>query len=139
MEEHISTVIQDAEKMLEDAQFLLENDRYESAVNRAYYAAFHCAQSLLQNDDVLVKTHVGTRRKFSELFIKTGILPKTLGEYLAQLENYRMIADYSYGNEVSSNIAAKAVHNAAYFLAETKSYFKDVENKTDEPDKEQNQ
>ncbi|MEL6944662.1 MAG: HEPN domain-containing protein [Bacteroidota bacterium] len=135
MEKRIGKVIQEAETMLDDAQFLLTGNRYGSAVNRAYYAVFHCVQSLLQSKEILVKTHAGTRSKFGELFIKTGILPKSLGEQLEKLESYRTIADYSYDNEISSSIAAKAVISAVHFLEQTKLYFENLEDMPSEDTK----
>ncbi|MEN0048303.1 MAG: HEPN domain-containing protein [Bacteroidota bacterium] len=131
-----SIIIEEAEKTYADAVFLLESGRYDSAVNRAYYTAFHCAQALLQNEGIFAKTHAGTRSKFAEIFIKTNLLSSNLNEWFKKLATSRTAADYTYDYTISSEIAEKAVRNAAYFLAETKSYFRNLEEKTDEPNKE---
>ena len=135
MDEHISIVIKEAEKTFEDAKFLLEGKRYGSAINRAYYAAFHCAQALIRSKEIFTKTHAGTHSKFGELFVKTDLFPKDIGEYLKRLAGYRTAADYTYEVSVSPKIASQSVDYAQKFLAQTKKYFEEQD--SIETDKEE--
>ncbi|MEN0051470.1 MAG: HEPN domain-containing protein [Bacteroidota bacterium] len=135
MEERINRILIEADTVYKDAELLLENERYESSVNRSYYSVFHSAQALLHSKNIFAKTHSGTRRKFSEIFIKSELLPLECNEWFIKLESSRMISDYSYDNEVSPKIAKLAIEYAQKFIAQTKSYFENLEKDSTETDK----
>lgn len=59
---------------LEEAQILFDNAKYDGAVSRAYYAAFHYACAVLLNKGLEAKSHQGMQRLFHLHFIRTKIL-----------------------------------------------------------------
>src|SRR5437016_7197977 len=74
-----------AREMLRDANLMLENDSYRSAIDRAYYAMFHAVRAALHKEGVEIpKTHAGLRNLFGQHFLTTGKLPKDLGRSLGQ-------------------------------------------------------
>ena len=83
-----------AHETLEDALLLAENNKWNSAINRLYYAAFYAVSALiiLKNQDS--STHNGVKTMFSVLFIKTGIIGKDSGKICSQLFTWRQKGDY---------------------------------------------
>lgn len=69
MEKKISQELELAEKLLDDAKFLLERDSLRSSINRAYYAAYHAVRALLASEGANPKTHKGVLTLFGEKFI----------------------------------------------------------------------
>jgi uncharacterized protein (UPF0332 family) len=81
---------------LRAAQLLLREGFTDEAVASSYYAMFHMARALLSWQQVsLPRTHSGLIAIFSEQYVKSGQLPKSLGRYFNELEDARLIADYS--------------------------------------------
>lgn len=80
---------------LSDAKLLVEHGSPESAINRAYYAAFSAARAaLLAEEGESPSTHSGVIRRFSFHFVRTGRLSENLGETLTTAESMRNRADY---------------------------------------------
>lgn len=84
-----------AREALEDAKLLAEKQRWNSAINRLYYAAYYAIIALLLNENVESTTHNGAKTKFSELFIKTGVFPTEIGRMYSQLFTWRQKGDYA--------------------------------------------
>jgi uncharacterized protein (UPF0332 family) len=79
---------------LEDARILADRKRWNSTINRLYYACYYAINALLLNSDLKASTHNGVKSIFSETFIKTGIIPKDLGKIYSQLFTWRQKGDY---------------------------------------------
>jgi len=83
-----------ARDTLEDAQILAENKKWNSAINRLYYAAYYAVIALLLSNDLKPTTHNGAKSNFSEHFVKTGKIDKELGKIFSQLFSWRQKGDY---------------------------------------------
>ncbi len=79
---------------LDDARILKDKEKWNSSINRLYYSAYYAVLALLLNADLKPTTHNGAKSKFSEVFIKTGVFPKELGEIYSQLFIWRQKGDY---------------------------------------------
>ena len=79
---------------LEDARILADKKRWNSTINRLYYACYYAVIALLLNSDLNATTHNGVKSLFSEEYIKTGIIPKDLGKIYSQLFTWRQKGDY---------------------------------------------
>jgi uncharacterized protein (UPF0332 family) len=81
----------------EDARSLFGSDRYDAAVNRAYYAMFSAARTLLilrgLKADSL-KRHASVLRRFSADFVKNGPFGADDGHALRLAGDARVVADY---------------------------------------------
>ena len=75
-DEYIKYRFQRAEGSLDDALIMIENKRWNTAINRLYYSCFYAVLALLLNNDIETRTHDGARTRFSNEFIKTGALDK---------------------------------------------------------------
>ena len=83
-----------AKDTFEDAQLLIEKNRWNSAINRLYYSAYYAVMALLLKSDLKPTTHNGAKSNFSEYFIKTGLIPKKYGKIYSQLFTWRQKGDY---------------------------------------------
>ena len=79
---------------LEDAQILAEREKWNSTINRLYYAAYYSVMALLLNKGLKPTTHNGAKSNFTQHFIKTGELPKEFGKIYSQLFTWRQKGDY---------------------------------------------
>jgi len=83
-----------ARETFEAAQILAENDKWNSTINRLYYAAYYAISALLLSKDLSPTTHNGVKQKFSEFFIKEELIPKEFGKIFSQLFTWRQKGDY---------------------------------------------
>jgi len=83
-----------AKDTLDDAQILADNEKWNSAINRLYYAAYYAVIALLLNSDLKPTTHNGAKSNFSEYFVKTGKIDKEFGLIFSQLFTWRQKGDY---------------------------------------------
>lgn len=83
-----------AKDTLEDAQLLADNGKWNSAINRLYYAAYYAVIALLLNVDLKPTTHNGVKSNFSEYFVKTEKIDKEFGLIFSQLFTWRQKGDY---------------------------------------------
>ena len=78
----------------EDAQILAKKNRWNSTINRLYYAAYYAVMAILLTADLKPTTHNGSKSNFTEYFIKTKRIPKEYGKIYSQLFTWRQKGDY---------------------------------------------
>jgi uncharacterized protein (UPF0332 family) len=93
--DYINYRLQRATDTLNDAKLLAENERYNSSINRLYYACFYGVSALLYYHSIEARTHKGVRIKFMSEFIKTGLFDKDFGKLFSDLYDWRQEGDYS--------------------------------------------
>lgn len=86
--------LQRAKETLEDAEILAEHHKWNSCINRLYYACFYAVTALLLKNNFKAITHNGVKSVFSENFIKNKIIHKDLGKIYSQLFTWRQKGDY---------------------------------------------
>ena len=109
-----------ARRALASARLLLENGDIEGSCNRAYYAMFDAAHAALLRhqpgiNPAETRTHNGLITAFGKHLIKTGLMTPVLGRVLNQVEQIRLLADYT-GEEIEPDKAAWAVEQATVFV-----------------------
>ena len=109
-----------ARRALVSARLLLENGDIEGSCNRAYYAMFDAAHAALLRhqpgiNPAETRTHNGLITAFGKHLIKTGLMTPELGRVLNQVEQIRLLADYT-GEEIEPDKAAWAVEQATVFV-----------------------
>ena len=117
MDRNIELAILKSEDFLETGKDDLKSNHISATVNRCYYAYFWLAKTLLFKKDIFVKTHNGVKSKFSELYIKTGIIPEIYGKHLAKLMDYRQEADYDLESSFSEEEVQQMTAWTEDFLA----------------------
>lgn len=93
-EDLIKYRISRAHETLEDARILAEEGRWNSVVNRLYYAAFYAVIALLLHSNKHSSTHSGTISNFNQYFIKTDLIDKSFGKLYSELFSSRQKGDY---------------------------------------------
>lgn len=87
--------IKRAQETYEDALILRERGKWNSVINRLYYAAFYAVSALLLDTDLNPTTHTRVKNNFSEHFIKLEKIDKTYGKMYSQLFTWRQKGDYA--------------------------------------------
>lgn len=83
-----------AAETLQEIDLHIENELWNTAVNRLYYACFYAVSALLAKNEIYTKTHTGAIRMFAQHFVKTGIINEDLGIFYAKIFDMRQNADY---------------------------------------------
>lgn len=94
LESHINYRIERAWDTLDDARILAANKKWNSTINRLYYATYYAVMALLLRNGLKPATHNGAKTNFTIHFIKTEIIDKELGTLYAQLFTWRQKGDY---------------------------------------------
>ncbi len=93
--------IEKANRTYDAALIMVDNEHWESAANRLYYALFHAVNALLIHDGHKVNTHKGSHAMFGQYYIKTGKLPRFFSSIYQKLEAIRDEGDYNWSYSVS--------------------------------------
>lgn len=83
-----------ARDTFEDAQILAEKNKWNSTINRLYYAAYYAVMAILLTENLKPTTHNGAKSNFTQYFIKTNRIPKEYGKIYSQLFTWRQKGDY---------------------------------------------
>ncbi len=83
-----------AKDTLDDARILADKAKWNSTINRLYYAAYYAIIALLLNSNLKPTTHKGVKSEFSNHFIKSQKIPKEFGKIYSQLFTWRQKGDY---------------------------------------------
>ena len=95
--EYVQYRFEKADEAYEVAELLVINKKWNSAVNRlyyaAYYAAYYAVSGLLLHYEINTKTHSGVKTQFFMNFVKTGQISIELGKVYADLFDWRQKGD----------------------------------------------
>ncbi|WP_243345374.1 HEPN domain-containing protein [Parabacteroides sp. FAFU027] len=94
-EEYAQYRISKAKETLAEVDVLIENEFWNTSINRMYYACFYAVGALLVRNGIETTSHSGTRQKFGQLFVKTGMIEKSLAKHYADLFEKRHKSDYN--------------------------------------------
>ena len=114
--------MQRAQELLKEVPVLVEAGAYNSAVNRAYYAAFHAMKALEALEGFDSRKHSGAVSHFRQCYIKTGVLPAELSKIIEILQIARGDSDYNISVRFTSEEAAMQFDNAKRFVAAIENY-----------------
>lgn len=87
--------IKRANETLAEVQILIENSYWNTSINRMYYAAFYAVGALLVLNGIETSSHSGTRQKFGQLYVKTGLIEVRLAKHYTDLFEKRHKSDYN--------------------------------------------
>ncbi|GHB71933.1 HEPN domain-containing protein [Persicitalea jodogahamensis] len=86
--------LEKSEETFEVAQLLVVNSKWNSAINRLYYAAYYAISALLFQSGLSTKTHTGVKTSFFLQYIKTDKISVELGKVYSDLFDSRQKGDY---------------------------------------------
>lgn len=94
-EEYSAYRLQRALETIKEVETHIENEYWNTAVNRMYYACFYAVGALLIKHDVSPSTHSGVRQMFGQLIVKTGKINRSLAKHYNDLFEKRNKSDYN--------------------------------------------
>jgi uncharacterized protein (UPF0332 family) len=110
-----SALLQKARDSIRAAKLLADQELYDFAVSRAYYAMFYIAEIFLIDEGLTFSKHSAVISAFGKSFVKTGKLPTKYHRYLIEGENSRNVGDYDTGG-LSKDEALMQIQRAEEFL-----------------------
>ena len=105
-----------AKRLLDDARLLFREGRWDSTVNRSYYAALSAAKSALILFGSDPKTHEGVKTMVSKMLVMEGHLTKEQGKWFRDLLFEREDADYADYSTIDASDAEGALNHANDFI-----------------------
>lgn len=87
--------IQKAKETIAEVEVQIQNEFWNTAINRMYYACFYAVSALLVKHGIESSSHTGVRQLFGKLFVKTGKFDKNLAKHYADLFEKRHKGDYN--------------------------------------------
>jgi uncharacterized protein len=88
-EDYAKYRMEKSRETLEVASLLIQNSKWNSAVNRLYYAAYYAISGLLVKSGIESKTHTGVKTQFLLHYVKTGKVDMSFGKLYADLFDWR--------------------------------------------------
>jgi uncharacterized protein (UPF0332 family) len=83
-----------AKETLQEIEILIQNELWNTSINRLYYACYYAVIALLANNDIKAQTHAGVRQMFGLHFIKTEVISKDIGKFYSDIFDKRLTGDY---------------------------------------------
>ena len=111
-----------AKQLLASIPVLISVEDYYSAVNRAYYAAFHAIKAIEALDNYDSKKHSGLLSNFRSRYIKTGIFDVKYSQIITSLAQYRQDSDYNILVQIHLEEAQEQYRNAVDFVGAIEAY-----------------
>jgi uncharacterized protein (UPF0332 family) len=105
-----------APRALDDAEFNLAAQRFEVAVGRAYYAAFHAARAALLTVGVQPRTHRGVNERHNLELVEPGQIEPEFLSIRGREQADRETADDSVEETITGDRARIRVSDARRFL-----------------------
>jgi len=87
--------LENSHKTLNEMQIHIENELWNTAINRLYYACYYAVSALFINSGIEAKTHSGVRQMLGLHFTKTGKLSIKLSKFFSDLFESRQTSDYT--------------------------------------------
>ena len=91
----VTLEIEKADKFIIQAKSMFEQEQWDLAANRYYYACFHAVQALFIYNGLNSRRHAGMLSQFGLNFIKTNVIEDRLGGFLHRMEQLRERGDYN--------------------------------------------
>ena len=115
-------LLEKAARFIASAVLLIENDDYDSAVSRLYYAMFFCAEALLLRKGLTFSSHAGVIGAFGQHFAKTKELPPEMHNWIREGFDKRQLGDYQAVSVIEQPHADRLMGFAERFLKLAQSY-----------------
>ncbi len=101
---------------IESAKSEQKANRFSFAINRAYYACFYAASSVLMKQGEKFNKHTGVRGGVHRSLVKTELIEPSLGKFYDLLFDSRQRGDYQELFEFSEAEVQDAISQAQVFI-----------------------
>jgi uncharacterized protein (UPF0332 family) len=124
-QELIEHRLEKSSKSITAAELMLEKDMPAFAMNRVYYSMFYAIQALLILRNASFSKHGQLKGYFNREFIKTGILPKEIGQVFNKAFEYRQKYDYVDFASPDREMVSEYITRAKKFHSTLSDYIKE--------------
>lgn len=114
--------LEKSDKMLDAANWLIEEKHWSLAANRLYYALFHAVKALLTSDSHPTGTHRGAGNLFYLHYVKTGIFSLEENKVYARLQQLRDDGDYNCVIDVDKEDVEDFIEPTRALIEKIKKY-----------------
>lgn len=111
-----------AETTLDDAKFLVENQKYHIAVNRIYYSAFYIISAFAIKDGFESSKHQQLIGWFNKNYVANEKVNKNNAKIIMRLFELRNKADYDIYATFNKEQTEELYNMSEKFLKEMKEY-----------------
>jgi uncharacterized protein (UPF0332 family) len=118
----INAYFERSKEFIEIAEDNLNIGHYETAINRSYYSVYYAVIALLLKEGKSPKTHHGTRKLFSQVFVKDKNFNKELFDFYSELLNNRETADYDMFSDFTKNETKEIINRTTLFIQECEKF-----------------
>ena len=112
----IAFKIRKSNQSIKAAQLLIENNFYNEAINRIYYACFYLVSALLHKNNINAKTHAGVKTMLHKNFTLTNLIDEELAAFYSSIFFFRHSSDYEEGIEYEKEVTIGLYKEAISFL-----------------------
>ncbi|WP_421869583.1 HEPN domain-containing protein [Marinoscillum sp.] len=118
LKSYIHYRIERSRETFNDSEILADKKRWNSCINRLYYACFYMVFALLVKERIQTKTHSGVHTMFFKHFIVTQRISKDFGQLYADLFDWRNEGDYGDFIDFDESVVLPTLEKVDVFLAE---------------------
>ena len=122
--EEIKLYLDRARQDLRAVEINIQNDLYNVAISRAYYAMFYAATALLRSKGVERNKHSEIVAAFGEHFVKPGLFEAKVSRMLIRAFESRNDTDYDVRFVVDAELAKSRLQDAQEFVAQIETHLK---------------
>jgi uncharacterized protein (UPF0332 family) len=116
--EYVRQELQLANEALDDAEFLLQDDRLKAAANRAYYAMFYAVRAALASAGVeRPRSHRGAINLFIRHWVRTDKVDQVLAKDLQDAFDLRQKGDYDVYAVLGGEVVRETIEKAKTFVS----------------------
>lgn len=126
--EIINKIILKSNEKYFSAKINYDNQLYDDAISRLYYAVYHLISAVLLTKDLTFSSHGQTLGYFNKEFIKTNIFPKNFSKYIELLFKSRQIGDYDPDIILDKKTADDRFENSEEIIMKLKEYLEKIYN-----------
>lgn len=110
--------IRRALETLREVSLHIENELWNTVINRLYYACYYAVIALLISKGIKAQTNAGVRQMFGLHFIKTGLIDKESGSFFSNIFDKRLTGDYNDFIDYTKEDILELINPAKDFIEE---------------------
>jgi uncharacterized protein (UPF0332 family) len=111
-----------AKETVEEADLLINNEKFRAAVNRIYYGMFYSLLALALKYEFQTSKHQQLIGWFNKNFIHPGLLSKKYGIMLRKAYQYRIEGDYEPISEFNNTEVNQLFEDMKEFISVLERY-----------------
>jgi len=120
----INHIIEQAKAALDDSKFLIENKKFNIAVNRIYYSIFYVLSALALKYGFKTSKHIQLISWFNKNFINEKKLNINYGKFVHKIFDLRTRADYDFYVKFTQNETMQIYSDVEIFINDIINFIK---------------